>query len=190
MVNFEMEDEVPFGKEADEIEVSHVDEMDATACIEKRDNWERYRQFWIDYYTKKIEEVNQRCDRNIAYQDRKLREYFLSVPHRKTKTMEAYDLPNGRLSMSFMQKKLVPNRDSILERLKKDGETSFIKVKVKEELDWDGYKSRLFISDMGDVLDKETGEIVEDVSIEVSEPKFTVKTNKKESEENVRTEEV
>ena len=62
------------------------------------------------------------------------------------------------------------------------GENEFIKV--EEKLDWNGYKSRLFISDSGDVLDKETGEIIKDVSVEMSEPKFSVTINKKGVNEN------
>lgn len=183
MVRLDMVDEVPFGAEVDALEVPKMDEMDAAACVEKCENWEKYRNFWLDYYAKKIDEVNQKCDRNVAYQKRKLRDYFMTVPHRSTKTMEACDLPNGRLSMSFSKQSLVPNKEAILARLKKDGESEYIKI--KEELDWSGYKSRLFISEMGDVLDKETGEIVEDVEVKTSEPEFSVKPIKeKESEEN------
>ena len=124
---------------------------------------------------KKVNEVNMRCDSNVAYQQRKLRHFFDTVPHRSTKTMEAYDLPNGRISVSFPKPKLVPDRAAILKRFKESNDLEF--VKVKEEIDWSGYSSRLFISDSGDVLDKETGEIIGDVSVEVTEPKFSVKTN-------------
>ena len=89
--------------------------------------------------------------------------------------MEAYDLPSGRISVSFAKPTLVPDKAAILKRFIDSNEREF--VKVKEELDWSGYKSRLFISDSGDVLDKETGEIISDVSVEVSEPNFSVKAN-------------
>ena len=178
-----MIDEIPFGADVDLMELqSDMNDMDADACIEKIANWEKYRNFWLDYYGRKIDEVNQKCDRNIAYQRRNLRDFFKTVPHRSTKTMEAYDLPHGKLSVSFAKPSLVPNKEAILKRFKECGETEFIKV--EEKLDWSGYKSRLFISDMGDVLDKETGEIVTDVSVEMSEPEFSVKPNKdKESDE-------
>lgn len=176
-----MEDEVPFGADVDLLDIPQMDDMDADTCIQKIGNWERYRKFWLDYYQSKVEEVNQKCDRNVALQQRKLRYFFGSVPHRSTKTMEAYDLPNGRISVTYGKPSLVPNKEAILERFKSSGDSEFIKV--KEELDWSGYKSRLFISDMGDVLDKETGEVVKDVSIETPEPKFSVKINEKVSDE-------
>ena len=176
-----MEDEVPFGVDVEQMEVQTMDDMDADGCLHKINNWERYRKFWLDYYQKRIDEVNQKCDKNIAYQHRKLRSFFESVPHRSTKTMEAYDLPSGKIQVTFGKPNLVPNKEAILERFRKEGETEFIKV--KEELDWSGYKSRLFISETGDVLDQETGEIVEDVSIETPEPKFAVKINEKVSDE-------
>lgn len=178
-----MIDEVPFGVDpstyVDE-EGTSMNDMDADACIVKIGNWERYRKFWLDYYAKKIDEVNEKCDRNVAWQKRHLQDFFVTVPHRSTKTMEAYDLPNGKISVSYAKPNLVPNKESILARFKAEGETAFIKV--KEELDWSGYKSRLFVSDTGDVLDKETGEVVTDVSVEMSEPKFSVKINEKEGE--------
>ena len=107
-------DEVPFGADVETMEVRKMDDMDADACIEKISNWERYREFWLDYYQKKIDEVNQKCDRNIAYQRRNLRDYFATVPHRSTKTMEAYDLPHGKIQVTFSKPCLVPNKDAIL----------------------------------------------------------------------------
>ena len=176
MANYNFEDEVPYGADVNELAVEdHMTDMDADACVQKISNIERFRSFWLDYYKKKIDEVNAKCDNNVAYQKRKLRYFFNTVPHRSTKTMEAYDLPSGRISVSFAKPTLVPDKAAILKRFIDSNEREF--VKVKEELDWSGYKSRLFISDSGDVLDKETGEIISDVSVEVSEPNFSVKAN-------------
>ena len=174
-------DEVPFGANVEELVIDDaIDEMEADACLQKIMKWENFRAFWQKHYEEKLKELNAKCDNNIAFQKRKLRYYYMSVPHRKTKTMEAYDLPHGKLSMPYAKQKLVPNKEAIIARLKDIGENQFIKT--KEELDWSGYKDRLFISDSGDVLDKETGEIVTDVSIETVEGEFTVKTQSKESE--------
>ena len=186
MDNFSfLEDEVPFGADPNTVGYAEqLDEMEADVCLQKIANWEKFRKFWLDYYQKKVDEVNQKCDNNVAFQKRKLRDYFESVPHRSTKTMEAYDLPHGRLSIGFVTKKMIPDKEAILARFKEQGESEFVKVETIEKLDWNGYKNRLFISDSGDVLDKETGEIVTDVSIEVSKPEFSVKpTEEKESEE-------
>ena len=103
MDNFSfLEDEVPFGADPNTVGYAEqLDEMEADVCLQKISNWERFRKFWLDYYQKKVDEVNQKCDNNVAFQKRKLRDYFESVPHRSTKTMEAYDLPHGRLSIGF-----------------------------------------------------------------------------------------
>lgn len=177
MQNVVMVDEVPFGVDVNTIEYAPIDDMDADECFKKIRNIERYRQFWLDYYQKKIDEVNNRCDNNIAFQNRKLRDFFNTVPHRSTKTMEAYDLPNGRISMTFATQKLVPNKDAIIKRFEENGDDEFIKTKTVRELDWSKYKSRLFISENGDVLDRETGEIITDVAVQVEEPKFNAKPN-------------
>lgn len=175
-------DEIPFGVDIAALVVDEpMDDMQADACLQKIANWEKYGKFWNDWYSKKLEEVNEKCRNNIELQKRKLRYYYQSVAHRKTKTMEIADLPHGKLCMPFVKQKLVPDKEAILLRLKDSGENQFIKT--KEELDWSGYKDRLFISDSGDVLDKETGEIITDVSIETVEGEFTVKAQSKESEE-------
>ena len=191
MKNFDLEDEVPFGVDPEtyvDDDGEHMNDMDADSCIQKIGNWERYRKFWLDYYAKRIDEVNEKCDRNIAWQKRHLRDFFMNVPHRKTKTLEAYDLPSGRISVTLSKPCLVPDKSAIIERFKSHGDNEFIKV--KEELDWNGYKSRLFISDSGDVLDKETGEIIKDVAVEETETKFEVKPNKNGGNEDGRDEEV
>ena len=184
MERFDVIDEVPFDGDIDSMLLPDgMDDMEAESCITKIGNWERYREFWLDFYAKKIDEVKSKCDKNIELQKRKLKYYFNTVPHRSTKTMEAYDLPSGRLSVDFSKPSMVPDKDAILERFKSANDNEFIKVKVSEELDWNSYKSRLFISESGEIFDKETGEVVKDVSVKMSEPKFTVKINKKESEE-------
>lgn len=175
-------DEVPYGEDGNATVGSSMDDMSADVCIQKIANWERYRNYWLDYYAKKIDEVNAKCDRNIEYQNRNLREFFMTVPHRETKTMEAYDLPSGRISFSFSKANMVPDKDSILKRFEEQGDNEFIKT--KKEVDWSAYKARLFISSSGEVLDKETGEIIKDVAVEMSEPKFSVSINKKGGEKN------
>ena len=176
-------EEVPYGTDVEAVEINgEMNDMDADSCIEKISNIERYRKFWLDYYAKKVNEVNEKCDRNVAYQQRKLRYFFATVPHRSTKTMEAYDLPHGRISVTFPERRLVPNKDAILKRFIKSGDREF--VKVVESLDWSGYKARLFISDDGDVLDRETGEIIKDVDVEITEPTFSVKPSKDKGDES------
>ena len=180
MQDVTMVNEVPFGMDVNAIEYEPINDMDADECVKKIRNIEKYRQFWLDYYNKKIDEVNNSCDNNRAFQERKLRDFFLTVPHRKTQTMEAYDLPHGRISMTFAKPKLVPNKEAIIKRFLESGDDEFIKTKTVQELDWSNYKSRLFIAENGDVLDKETGEIVTDVAVQVEEPKFDAKPNKEE----------
>ena len=155
----EVVDEIPFGVDMESLVVDEpMDDMEADACLQKIMNWEKYSAFWHDWYNKKLAELDEKCKNNIDFQKRKLRYYYQSVAHRKTKTMEIADLPHGRLSIPFSKQKMVPNKEAIIARLRENGEEQFIKT--KEELDWSGYKDRLFISDSGDVLDKETGEII------------------------------
>ena len=191
MEKIELLDELPFGEDPtvyiDQKTALH-DDIDADACLQKINNWGRFRKFWLDFYAKKINEVNQRCDNNIAYNKRRLRDYFATVPHRttKAKTQEVYDLPSGKLAVVYKSASLVPDRKAIIDRLKKAGEIEYINVKTSEDLDWKGYKERLFIGEDGSsIIDRETGELVTDVTIERPMPEFkaTPKTAKGEDED-------
>ena len=193
MEKIDIIDEAPYGDNPYiDPELCPKDDMDADECLTKINNWERFRKFWLDFYAKKIEEVSQKCDRNIAYNRRKLKDYFSTVPHKSTKTQEIYDLPSGKLAMVYKKPSLVPDRQAILDRFKASGDKEFIKTKTTEDIDWNGYKERLFISEDGKtVLDKETGEIVKDVSIKVEDPEFKATPKKEtEGEEDVREEAV
>ena len=191
MERIDVIDEVPFGEDPAiyiDPEKALCDDMDADACLQKIANWEKFRKFWLDFYAKKIDEVNQKCDNNITYNRRKLQDYFEKVPHRttKAKTQEVYDLPSGKLAVVYKNARFVPDNQAIIERLKRTGETEFIKIKTSEDLDWKGYKERLFISEDGNmILDRETGEVVTDVEIDRPTPEFKITPNKKVEKENV-----
>ena len=177
-----MIDEVPFGKDVNEVEIDQQqDDMKADESLIKIGNWERYRKYWLDFYQKKIDEVNQLVDRNVFYQKRILRAYFDTVPHKATKmhTQESYELPSGKLIMKFPKPKFIPDNEALLKKFKESGEEEYIKTTVKEEIKWNDYKSCLFIDDEGNVVNRNTGEYEENVGVDYGTPTFDIKDNKK-----------
>ena len=162
--------------------------MDAENRLEKINGWEAYRQKWLAHYQKCIDEVNERADRNIAWHKFHLSRFFRSVPHKATETTFYYDgLPSCRLVMNKATDKInKPDKQSlekILLRLAEAGEKDMIKRTVTDEVDWSKYKDNLKIVD-GQVVDKRTGEFLDDVPITHCEEEFVLKFKKEKKETN------
>lgn len=180
MDGFSMIDEAPQYVDGqlpvDSVEVET--DMDAEARLEKIRGWEAFRKRWLDHYQKKIDEVNERADRNIAWHKYHLARFFRSVPHKSTKTQLSYDLPSCQLVMKKECDKInKPSADDmarILLRLTEEKDTAFIKTQTTQSVDWNEYKRFLSIVD-GSVVDMRTGEQVDDVKITHVEPEFVLK---------------
>lgn len=117
----------------------------------------------------RIEELAAKCDRDTAYLKSLLAEYFETVKSKETKTQKSYKLLSGTLVFKKPSTKINHNDEKLLEYL--DG-TKF--VEIKKSLRWGEYKKNLTIID-NNVIDSETGEIVEGCSVEDVPASFTVK---------------
>lgn len=133
---------------------------------EARDDRDRF----VNWYKAKIKEIEEQTDFNTALLERMLAEYFASVPHKKTKTQESYSLPGGKLVMKKQQPEFKRKDDVVIEWLKANDGKQF--VKVKEELDWAGFKATVGVFD-GNVVD-ENGVIVPGIEVVEREEKFVV----------------
>lgn len=128
----------------------------------------------------KIEQIQQWLDREraaaekeIAYREYLLKEYFESLPAdfiKETKTQKIYKLPSGTLRLKQQQPELLRNDDMLLQWVKAN-KPRFIKI--RESVDWAGLKELTKI--VGDkVVDIQTGEIVDGIIAQEREPKFEV----------------
>lgn len=119
----------------------------------------------------KVEAAERRCENGTSFLTAKLAEYFETVPHKTTKTQHTYRLLSGTLKKKIGGTQLKPDNEKLLEFLKASGNTDMIRT--KEEPAWGDYKKRLEITG-GQVIDTETGEIVEGVNIEEKLDTFVV----------------
>lgn len=133
---------------------------------EARDDRDRF----VNWYKAKIKEIEEQTDFNTMNLEHMLAEYFASVPHKKTKTQESYSLPEGKLVMKKQQPEFKRKDDVVIEWLKANDGKQF--VKVKEELDWAGFKATVGVFD-GNVVD-ENGVIVPGIEVVEREEKFVV----------------
>lgn len=128
------------------------------------------RDYWLDWYARKSKEITEQTDFDTMNLERMLAEYFATVPHRKTKTQESYSLPGGKLVMKTQNPEFKRDDAKVIEWLKKNGQTQF--VKVKEELAWSDLKA-ITETFEGHVV-TEDGEIVPGIDVVNREPKFIV----------------
>ena len=125
----------------------------------------------IDQYKEKIvtytERQKGREDRLCAM----LYSYFEQVPHKVTKTTESYELPAGKLRLKHQKPEFVRDDDKLVEFLRGIGENELIKT--KHSPDWALFKDRVAV--VGDsVVDKQTGEVVDGVTVVERQPEFKV----------------
>ena len=129
---------------------------------------------WRAYYLGQIAKAEESAQQTEAYFLGLLERYFATVPHRATKTQEAYDLPSGKLVRKAQPPAYDRDEDALLAWAK---ESAPELVETKEAVRWADLKKRL--APAGDALaDRETGEVVPGVTQTAREPIFTVALNK------------
>ena len=128
------------------------------------------RDMWVKWYKDKIAEVEAATDYSTANLEHMLAEYFATVPHKVTKTQESYSMPEGKLVMKKQNPEYKRNDAKVIEWLKANNGGQFIKV--KEELDWAGFKATVGV--FGETVVDENGEIIPGIEVVEREPKFVV----------------
>ena len=125
---------------------------------------------WVKWYKDKIAEIEAATDFNTMNLERMLSDYFATVPHKVTKTQESYSMPEGKLVMKKQNPEYKRDDAKVIAWLKANKPGQF--VKVKEELDWAGFKATVGVFE-GCVVD-ENGEIVPGIEVVDREEKFIV----------------
>lgn len=144
--------------------ITQIHEME-----DERDRLIALAEDQIEDLKNRIEELKAKCDNDTKFLKSCLAMYFETVPSKETKTQKSYKLLSGTLVFKKPSVKINYDDDKLLEFL--DG-TEF--VETKKSLKWGEYKKVLTISGE-DVIDSETGEIVEACSIEEVPASFNIK---------------
>ena len=145
-------------------------------AIEQIKEKEEERDRLIEIALQKIEDLNiqienlkTKCDNDTGYLKGLLAEFFGTVPHKETKTQESYQLLSGKLIYKKPSVKINFDGEALIKEL--DG-TEY--VETKKTLKWGEYKKTLVING-DDVIDSETGEVVEACTLEEVPASFEVK---------------
>lgn len=126
----------------------------------------------IENYQMKKEIYKNRFENNTSFLKRKLVEYFDKVPHKTTKTQEQYELPTGKLILKKQNPEM--QRDDVLL-------TQYLKfanpalVKVVESPNWGDFKKNLKITNDNQVIDSQTGQVLDFITVIPKPDVFEVK---------------
>ena len=112
----------------------------------------------IERITMKVEQAKRRYEADSAFLTGRLADYFQTVPHKKTKTTEKYQLLSGTLTMKLGGTDYKRDDAKLIAWLKENGHEDMIRV--KEEPAWGDLKkqieavgSSVFITATGEILE-------------------------------------
>lgn len=127
-----------------------------------------------------IQSITNKCENKTAFLKNCLAMYMTMVPHKETKTQETYQLLTGKLIFKKPSVKITHNDEKLLQYLKENDGADFIKV--KESVDWSGFKANLTVSENGEVIDTGLGTVIDSeiCGIEEVPASFDIKINKEE----------
>jgi len=127
---------------------------------------------FVDEYNFKAQKAQERLETKTAYLKSQLQEYFSTVPHKATKTQETYKLPSGTLKMKFGSPKFEVDNDKLVQWLKDNKLTMFIKTEEKAQ--WGELKKQEKWQCSNGKLIDEFGCVVEGVTVEDRPDSFEV----------------
>lgn len=116
---------------------------------------------------------NEKVQQDIDYFQGLLAAYALKKREENPK-FKSQKLPNGRIRFKKQQPNYVYDDDTLLESLKNSGRTDLIKV--KETPDKASIK-KAFVAQEGSLIDPDTGEFIDGVTVVEREDKFEVITD-------------
>jgi hypothetical protein len=124
----------------------------------------------IQHYETEIKGFKMLFERKETELQSALAVYFENVEKHKTKTMESYTLPSGKLVKKYSKKDYKCDEKTLLEWLKKN-EPTLVKT-GEEKANWKEFKSTLSIKD--DKVITADGEVLDFIKLEDKPETFNV----------------
>jgi hypothetical protein len=150
-----------------------TNDQQALWCIKQIKEAEAEANALLDHYATQAEAVRKSLDDTRRRMNALLLPYFQGVPRKVTKTQESYTLPGATLLLKHQAPEYKRDADKLLAYLKTNA-PEYVKTKVTETPSWEDYKKRVAVSGSS-VVDTETGEVVDGVTVEERPDRFEVK---------------
>lgn len=124
-----------------------------------------------------LEKAKRKADQSTNYLSALLSNYFDSVPHRKTKTQEKYQLLSGALVRKKGQIQYNVNNDQFMAWLNQSDELRERYIKVTKSPRWGDFKNdykNTLCEQNGHLYSTETGEVIPGVTTTMAPDTFVV----------------
>jgi hypothetical protein len=124
-----------------------------------------------DEYQFKIQKYKEKLDKDTSYLKGQLQQYFLTVPHKSSKTQETYKLPSGTLKLKYQKPKFVFDDEKLLMYFRQHNYAGYIQHTFTPK--WAEFKATIMVSGEN-VIDTVTGEVVDGVLAQERPAEFEV----------------
>lgn len=126
---------------------------------------------WTKYYAQQLDAIRAANEQSEQYFTALLADYYATVPHKRTKTQESYQLPTCKLVIRSRQPEFARDEIALCDYLDRKGRDDL--VKITRRADWATIKKTLTVMPDGTCADAD-GEIIEGVQAIERAPEFVV----------------
>ena len=163
----EIEEQTP------DVEFAVVDDDKAEWCLEKIREHKQEIEKWTAHYEAEKKRACMKHENAIIKLEAMLKGFFFQQDDagltRETKTMTAYNLPDGKLMMKRQNPEYEREDDVLIEWLRVNAPQF---IKTKETVDWAGLKDTLILS--GENMVTEDAEVVPGITVTLRPDVFKV----------------
>ena len=123
-------------------------------------------------YKEKADKIQSNIDSKME----SIRNYLIEndIKMKKAKTQTKFEGLSGNFIIKYPKSKIKYNKKKLLQKAISECKTEYIKSKTKQSFDWAKYKKNLEIRD-DKVINKNTGEVISMLSVEVEPERWEVK---------------
>ena len=131
---------------------------------------------WEAHYAKQMDGIRKREQRTIDWMSMQLRRYLLKRKEsglvKSTKTADSYALPGGTLKLKHGGWDYQRDADALLAWIQSEGMEDLVKVKLEPK--WAELKKQTLTMANGDVVMKDSGEVVKGVRAVMKPDEFVI----------------
>ena len=170
MQNYKSMEELYAESVNDDWHIKNFDEADW--AIQQIAQARNKTQYWEDVLQAEMDKIKAKNQSTEDFFTGHLARYFDTLPLSETKTQFSFNLlPGAKLVRKKESQKFTQEKEELLKYFKENHMEEFIKV--EESPKWGDFKKQIEVNG-SQVIDKETGEVVKGITVEIVPSQFTV----------------
>ena len=155
------------------------DDSKAEWCVRQIRDAQDTLKRWEEHYTRQMEKIRKSQQNRIDTMTVYLRRYLIHQREaglvKSTKTADSYHLPSALLELKHGTWEYQRDEDTLVQWLRNADMDDYIKVVTKTSPNWAELKKLTTTKETGEIVIKETGEIVEGVRAILKPDTFNIK---------------